>query len=143
MQIDELKNEGLTREYKVSLEKDEIDRRIDVILADVRDKVRMKGFRPGKAPMSLLRRLHGDAARSQAIEESVRESTDKLFQDKGVRPATQPQIEVGEVQVEPHLLAQVLAHRLAVVAGRRDAAQHRVRVRAGQDAEAGAQHRHG
>lgn len=97
MQIDELKNEGLTREYKVTLDKDELDRRIDTILADVRDKVRMKGFRPGKAPMSLLRRLHGEAARSQAVEESVRESTDKLFQDKGVRPATQPQIELGEV----------------------------------------------
>lgn len=97
MQIDELKTEGLTREYKVTLGKDEIDRRIDAILADVRGKVRMKGFRPGKAPMSLLRRLHGEAARSQAIEESVRESTDKLFQDKGERPATQPQIELGEL----------------------------------------------
>ena len=97
MQIEEVKNEGLKREFKVSVDKEELDRRVQLILMDFRDKVRMKGFRPGKAPLSLLKKLHGTAAIGQAVEDSVRENTDKLFRDRKLRPATRPEIEVGEV----------------------------------------------
>ncbi len=97
MQIEEVKNEGLKREFRVSVDKDELDRRVQLILMDFRDKVQMKGFRPGKAPLSLLRKLHGEAAIGQAVEDSVRENTDKLFRDRKLRPATRPDVEVGEV----------------------------------------------
>ncbi|MFQ5348145.1 MAG: trigger factor [Rhodothalassiaceae bacterium] len=100
MQIEELKNEGLKREFKVSVDKEELDRRVQLILMEFRDKVRMKGFRPGKAPLSLLRKLHGDAAIGQAVEESVRENTDKLFREKKLRPAMRPEVEVGDVDAE-------------------------------------------
>ncbi len=98
MQIDELKNDGLKREFKVTVEKDDLDRRIQLILMDLRDKVRMKGFRPGKAPLALLKSLHGESARGQAIEESIRESVDSLFRDRKIRPAMQPKIDVGDVE---------------------------------------------
>lgn len=98
MQVDELKTEGLTREYRVSVSKDELDSRIDRILGDFRARVPMKGFRPGKAPLSLLRKLHGDAALGQAVEETVRESTDTLFAERKIRPALRPEVEVGEVE---------------------------------------------
>ncbi len=97
MQIEELKNEGLKREFKVSVDKEELDRRVQLILMDFREKVPMKGFRPGKAPLSLLKKLHGAAAIGQAVEESVRENTDKLFRDRKLKPATRPEVEVGEV----------------------------------------------
>jgi len=103
MDIEEVTNEGLKRTYKVSIGKDELDGRIDSILMDVRQRVNMKGFRPGKAPLSLLRKLHGEAAMQQAIEDAVRESTDKVFSEKGVRPATQPDIDVGEVDADKGL----------------------------------------
>jgi len=98
MEIEELTKDGLKRSYKVSIDETDIDRRVQLILMDVRDKVNLKGFRPGKAPLSLLKKLHGEAARSQAIEEAVRESTDKVFRDRKERPAFQPEIEVGETE---------------------------------------------
>jgi len=100
MDIEDVTNEGLKRSYKVTVDKDELDRRIDTILQEVRKNVRMKGFRPGKAPLSLLRKLHGDAAMKQAVDEAVRESTDTVFSEKGVRPASQPDVQVGEVDPE-------------------------------------------
>jgi len=100
MEIEELKKDGLKRSYKVSIDKGEIDRRVQLILMDVRDKVNLKGFRPGKAPISLLKKLHGDAALNQAVDEAVREMTDRVFRDRKERPATQPEVEVGEVDEE-------------------------------------------
>lgn len=97
MQIDELKNDGLKREFKVTAEKDDLDRRIQLILLDLRDRVRMKGFRPGKAPLALLKSLHGEAARAQAIDEAIRETVDSLFRERKIRPAMQPKIDVADV----------------------------------------------
>lgn len=96
MDIQELTKDGLKRTYKVSIDKEELDRRVQLILMDVREKVNLKGFRPGKAPLSLLKKLHGDAALNQAVDEAVRENTDKLFREKQERPATQPEIDVGD-----------------------------------------------
>ncbi|GEQ96674.1 trigger factor [Iodidimonas gelatinilytica] len=100
MQINELKNDGLTREYKITIEKADLDQRVQNILNDLRHKVRMKGFRPGKTPVALLKKIHGEAALGQAVEESVRESTDQLFREKKIRPALQPKVDVGEVDEE-------------------------------------------
>lgn len=96
MQIDELKNEGLSRQYKITVDKEELDRRTSAILEDLRDKVRMKGFRPGKTPIALIRKIHGEAVFGQAVEDSVREGADSLFKEKKLRPALQPKIEVGK-----------------------------------------------
>ncbi|WP_281301119.1 MULTISPECIES: trigger factor [unclassified Iodidimonas] len=100
MQIDEIKTEGLSREYKITVEKTDLDQRVQKILDDLRTKVRMKGFRPGKTPLALLKKLHGEAARGQAIEETVRESTDALFRERKIRPALQPSIKVGDVEAD-------------------------------------------
>ena len=100
MEIEELTKDGLKRSYKVSIGEEEIDRRVQLILMDARDKVNLKGFRPGKAPISLLKKMHGEAARAQAIEEAVRESTDKVFRDRKERPAIQPEVELGETEGE-------------------------------------------
>lgn len=115
MDIDEVKSDGLKREYKITVPADELDKRINTILLDFRDRVRMKGFRPGKAPITLLKKLHGEAALGQAVEDSVRESTDQLFKEKNVRPAMQPKVDVGEVAqdkgfdftVETEILPQI------------------------------------
>ena len=96
MQVEELKSDGLRREYQVTIEGDEMDRRVDKILKEFGQNVPMKGFRPGKAPMSLLKQLHGKRARGQAIQEAVSETTEKLFQEKEVRPATRPDVDLPQ-----------------------------------------------
>lgn len=101
MDVVELSNEGLRREYKVTLPGSELTDRIDMILQDFRRTVPMKGFRPGKAPLSLLRQLHGPRARAKAIEDAVQDSTEQLFREREVRPAMQPNINVEAKPDDP------------------------------------------
>ncbi|MGF1604836.1 MAG: trigger factor [Rhodothalassiaceae bacterium] len=101
MQVEVLKSEGLRREYKVTLESDEIAGRIDMILQDFGRTVPMKGFRPGKAPLSLLKQLHGQRARSKAIEDAINDHTEQLFRDRQERPALQPRIDIDPDENAP------------------------------------------
>lgn len=96
MDVEEIKNEGLLRQFKVTLSQEEMAERIDMILREFRNSVPMKGFRPGKAPLSLLKQLHGQRARAKAIEDAVGDHTEELFRERELRPAMQPKIDVGD-----------------------------------------------
>lgn len=92
MQINELLNEGLKREYQVVMTAADMDERLTAVLEEFRATAKIKGFRPGKAPLSLLKRMHGERAKGQVINESVQETVQKLLEDKNVKPAMQPDV---------------------------------------------------
>jgi trigger factor len=46
----------------------------------------MPGFRPGKVPANLIRKMHGQALHSDALNASLRESIDTLMREKKLRP---------------------------------------------------------
>ncbi|TNE60615.1 MAG: trigger factor [Alphaproteobacteria bacterium] len=95
MQIEELLSEGLVREYKVVVAAKELDDRLDNILQDFRANAKIKGFRPGKAPLSLLKRMHGERAKGQVLNETMQETSSKLFEEKGIRPAMRPEVDLA------------------------------------------------
>jgi len=95
MQIEELLNDGLKREFKVVVPAQELDSRLDKILVEYRATAKIKGFRPGKAPLSLLRRMHGERAKGQVISETMQETSTKLFEEKDIRPALRPDVDMG------------------------------------------------
>ncbi len=111
-EIEEVKSDGLKREFAVAIDPQEIARRIEIALMDLRDKVRMKGFRPGKAPLSLLDKLYGEAVMGEVAEEAIKEHTDRLFRDRKLRPAMQPDIEVETVEREQGIRYTVKAEVL-------------------------------
>ena len=98
MQIEELLNEGLKREYKIVVEASELDAKLDAVLDEFRATAKIKGFRPGKAPISLLKRMHGDRAKGQVLNEAMQESSSKLFEEKEIRPALRPEVDMGEYE---------------------------------------------
>ena len=57
MQVTELSAEGLKREYKVVVEAAEIEGQVAHRLEELKGRIRMPGFRPGKVPIALLRHL--------------------------------------------------------------------------------------
>ena len=95
MQIEELLNDGLKREFKVVVPAQELDSRLDKILVEYRATAKIKGFRPGKAPLSLLRRMHGERAKGQVISEAMQETSTQLFEEKDIRPALRPDVDMG------------------------------------------------
>ncbi|MBA3055504.1 MAG: trigger factor [Sphingomonadales bacterium] len=96
MQIVETSNEGLKRAYAITIEATQIARRIEDEITKIAPQVKMPGFRPGKVPANLVRKMHGPALHQDALNTVIREAMDLLVTDKQLRPAMQPQVSLGE-----------------------------------------------
>lgn len=96
MQIVETTNEGLKRAYTLTITAGEIAERVDNEVKRIAPQVRMQGFRPGKVPPNLIKKMHGAALHSDALNNTLRESVDELMREKELRPALQPKVELGE-----------------------------------------------
>ena len=90
MQATEKKQDGLTVEYEVKIPFSDLDKKRDAKLQQYSGQIRMKGFRPGKVPLALLKKQHGRAVLGEVIEEAVQESTRQLMDEKKIRPAPSP-----------------------------------------------------
>lgn len=96
MQIVENTNEGLKRAYTLTIAAADIEARIDSEVKKIAPQVRMPGFRPGKVPANLIRKMHGDALHSDALNATLRESVEGLISEKKLRPALQPRVDMAE-----------------------------------------------
>ncbi len=96
MQTVETLNEGLKRAFRITIPAKDIDARVDRELKTLAPQVRMPGFRPGKVPANLVRKMHGAALEQQALETAVQEGVQKLMTEQNIRPAMQPNVELEE-----------------------------------------------
>jgi trigger factor len=96
MQTVETLNEGLKRAYRITIPKKEIDARIDGELKKVAPQIRMPGFRPGKVPPNLVRKMHGPALEQEALNTAVQEGVQQLLAEQRLRPAMQPSVALEE-----------------------------------------------
>lgn len=94
MQVTELANDGLKRAYSVTVSAGDIASTRDKRLAEIAKTVTMPGFRPGKVPMSVVTRRYGSAVLGEVLEQSVSDSSRKVIDDRGLKPAMQPKIEI-------------------------------------------------
>jgi trigger factor len=94
MQIAETLNQGLRREYALVIPAASLAARVDARLAEVSKTIRMPGFRPGKVPPNLVRKMHGEALRGEAMQAAVNDGVQQLITDRALRPATQPQVDL-------------------------------------------------
>lgn len=93
-QVKETKTEGLRREFKISIPAKDIETRIGERLSDLARNAQLPGFRPGKAPLAILKRKYGEAVRGEVLERALNDSTRQAMTERGIRPATQPSVEV-------------------------------------------------
>lgn len=98
MQVVETKNEGLLREYTITLKAEEIEEKVDFRLEDLRKTVNIPGFRPGKAPTALLKQRFGKNVMGEVLEQAVSESSRQAIEDNTLRPAMQPNIEITKFE---------------------------------------------
>jgi trigger factor len=96
MQVTETLADGLKREYRVVVPVAELDAKVNERLTELKDRVRINGFRPGKVPVAHLKRVYGRAAMREVIEETVREANSSIISDHGFRLAMDPQIQMPE-----------------------------------------------
>jgi trigger factor len=96
MKTVETENEGLKRAYTLTIPAKDIDARVDGEIKRLAPTVRMPGFRPGKVPPNLIRKMHGEALMRDALNTAVQDSVQQLLADKKIRPAMQPEVELDE-----------------------------------------------
>jgi trigger factor len=98
MQVTETLSDGLRREYRVLIPAGELDSKVNDRLGEMKDKVRINGFRPGKVPVAHLKRMYGRSAMAEAIEATVRDVNAKIVADNNFRLAMQPEVKLPEEQ---------------------------------------------
>ncbi len=94
MQITETVSEGLRREYKVVIAQSDLDSRLNGRLEEMKPKVNLKGFRPGKAPVSFLKKQFGKSMMGEIVEAAVNESSQKAVNDNALKPAAPPKVDL-------------------------------------------------
>ena len=99
MQITQTVSEDLRRQFTVTYPASELDAKVTKRLEEMKGKVNLKGFRPGKAPVSFLKKQYGKSLMGEVVQAAVDEGSAKAISDNQLRPAIQPRIEpVGDVQ---------------------------------------------
>jgi trigger factor len=96
MQTVETLNEGLKRAYTLKITAKDIDSRVDAELKRVAPTVKMPGFRPGKVPANLVRKMHGDALMQDALNSSIQQGIQELIAEHKLRPALQPSVSLED-----------------------------------------------
>lgn len=94
MQVTETNAAGLQHDFKVVIAAADIAQKVDSRLADVAKDVRLPGFRPGKVPMKILKQRFGGSVLGEVLDQTIRESSASLLDERGLRPAGQPKIEI-------------------------------------------------
>jgi trigger factor len=96
MQVTELSAEGLKRQFKIVVPAGDLSAKVDERLAELAQTATMPGFRPGKVPVGLLKKQYGQALLGEALEQAVNQSTAKAIEDRGLKPALQPKVDLKE-----------------------------------------------
>lgn len=100
MQVTETLSQGLKREFKVVLPATELEERLNSELSTLKDRVQIKGFRPGKVPVGHLRKVYGRSVMADVLQNAVNEANRKIVADNDLKLANEPQIQFPESQEE-------------------------------------------
>ncbi|WP_457093168.1 trigger factor [Microvirga sp. P5_D2] len=96
MQVTETLSQGLKREFKVVLPATELEQRLTSELNNIKDRVRINGFRPGKVPAAHLRKVYGRSVMSDVLQNAVNDANRQIVEDNKLKLAQEPQIQFPE-----------------------------------------------
>jgi len=94
MQVTELAADGLKRQFKIVISAGDLSAKVDERVAEMARTASMPGFRPGKVPAGLLKKQYGQALLGEALEQAVNQGTAKAIEDRGLKPAQQPRVDL-------------------------------------------------
>src|SRR5207245_2175179 len=94
MQVTETLSEGLKREFQVQVPAADLEARVVERLGELKDRVQLRGFRPGKVPVTHLRKIYGKAVMAETIEAIIRELNAKIVSERGLKLAMEPKVTI-------------------------------------------------
>ena len=100
MQVTETLNSGLKRQIKVTVPAKDMEDKLVARLSAAKDRVRINGFRPGKVPLQHLRKMYGKSFMAEVVNEILTDSTKSILDERGEKPAMQPEVSMTEDEKE-------------------------------------------
>lgn len=94
MQVTQTLNEGLKRGYSITVPASELEAKVAEKLDEARKDFQMKGFRKGKAPAALMKKMFGKSVLGEAMQEAIDDAMKRHFDATGDRPALQPEVKM-------------------------------------------------
>jgi len=94
MQVTETNSDGLKHEITVVIAAADIERSVTNRLSEIGRTIRLPGFRPGKVPLTVLRKRYGPSVMGEVLERTVSDSSTEAMRERNLRPALQPKIEI-------------------------------------------------
>ena len=98
MQVSVESVKGLEKRMTVELPAAQVQSAVDLHLQRIARSARLDGFRPGKAPMRVVRQHFGERARRDAYGELIQSSFQEAATRENLRPAAEPQIELRDAE---------------------------------------------
>ena len=96
MQVTETLSEGLKRELSITVPMADLVDRLDKRLVELKDTVRINGFRPGKVPTAHLKRLVGAQEMAKIVDSVIGEAIRDVVEGRKERPALNPDVALAE-----------------------------------------------
>ncbi|MBU6449329.1 MAG: trigger factor [Rhodospirillales bacterium] len=103
MQVTETLSDGLKRGFTVVVPEPELAAKREKRLAELSKTVQMPGFRPGKVPLNIVRKRYGEAVAAEILEGTVNEAHSQLMNERNLRPAMQPKLEIVKTGTDSDL----------------------------------------
>jgi trigger factor len=94
MEVTETLSDGLKREFQVQVPAADLAARVTERLGELKDRIQMRGFRPGKVPVTHLRKIYGKAVMAETIEAVIRELNAKIVSERGLKLAMEPKVTI-------------------------------------------------
>ena len=94
MKVQVQSKKGLKTTLSIIVDKVEIKKKLDDRLLELQNEIDLKGFRKGKVPPLVIKNQFGKAIYGDVIDKILKESTTKVIQDKKLKVAGQPKIDL-------------------------------------------------
>jgi trigger factor len=94
MEVTETLSDGLKREFQVQVPAADLEARVAERLGELKDRVQLRGFRPGKVPVTHLRKIYGKAVMAETIEAVIRELNAQIVSERGLKLAMEPKVTI-------------------------------------------------
>lgn len=97
------------RRIRVELPAESVDREFARTCQALGRRVKIRGFRPGKAPLSVLRGIYGNEIRSEVVSRLVESSLQEIVKACGLEVVSRPEVEAGDfAEAKPFSFTAVL-----------------------------------
>ncbi len=100
MEVTETLSDGLKREFQVKIAAPDLEARVSQRLDEIKGQVQLRGFRPGKVPVSHLKKLYGRSVMAETIEAVIREINSQIVEERGLKLAMEPKVTLPEAEAE-------------------------------------------